>query len=627
MLQKLNERIQGVVAWVVIVLIASTFTLFGVDYYMQSHHSSDAEVVVNDEPISKQAFEINFRRSRQQKDPSQLTTAASENALKKKVLDDMVVNLVTVQAAKSGGFAVSAEQANSAIVSIPQFQQDGHFSAERYQQALGGAMFTPESFQNEVRQGMLLNQQRFAFIGSAYALPSEIQRFVKLYMQTRDYDYLQISTGLFLDKNQITDEQINSYYKKNKQEFIAPEKVSIDFVRLSMQQVREAMKVSDEDIQHYYDENQSNFLTPAQWKVSHILFALPAEADADVQKEIKQNAEEAYQALVNNPTQFSQWVKTMSSDKLSTANDGVLPWISAGQTEFDKALSTLTHPGQISAPLKTKHGYEVFKLIAYKPAKLKLLAEVKPQITEQLKLELAQAKYAQILEQLTDLSYQTPDSLAPVASDLKLPVEQTGFFSREGGNTEITKNKQIINTAFSHDIMDLGNNSEPVQLDNDSVIVLRVKKHMPAETKALADVKDSIVDKLSLQQAEIKAKELGTSMLSLKDKDSEAQKAIIDSKQLVWHEITEASRDSDKTDAMINDLAFSLSRPDSRDGRKLMNGDFVIVRLKKINDGNYENLDKEQQASLTQQIETSYGLMDYDLYVNNLVSKAKIDKH
>lgn len=627
MLQKLNERIQGVVAWIVIVLIAVTFTLFGVDYYMQSHQSSDAEVIVNDEPISKQAFEINFRRSRQQKDPSQLTTAASENALKKQVLDDMVVNLVTVQAAKNGGFQVSPEQANSAIVSIPQFQQDGHFSTERYQQALGGAMFTPESFQNEVRQGMLLNQQRFAFIGSAFALPSEIQRFVKLYMQTRDYDYLQISTGLFLDKNQVTDEQIATYYKKNQQEFIAPEKVSIDFVRLSMQQVREAMKVSDSDIQHYYDENQTNFLTPAQWKVAHILFALPAEADADVQKEIQQNAEEAYQALVNNPAQFSQWVKTMSSDKLSTANDGILPWIAAGQTEFDKALSKLTRPGQISAPIKTKHGYEVFKLIAYKPAKQKSLADVKPQITEQLKIEVAQARYAQILEQLTDLSYQTPDSLAPVASDLKLPVEKTATFSREGGNTEITKNKQIINTAFSHDVMDLGNNSEPVQLDNDSVIVLRINKHIPAKTKALADVKDSIVDKLALEQAEIKAKELGTSMLSLKDKDSEAQKAIIDSKQLVWHEISEASRDSDKTDPMINDLAFSLSRPDSRDGRKLVNGDFVIVRLKKINDGNYEKLDKEQQASLTQQIETSYGLMDYDVYVNNIVSKAKIERH
>lgn len=623
MLQKLNERIQGVVAWIVIILIAITFTLFGVDYYMQSHQASDAEAVVNDQPISKQAFEISYRRSRQQRDPAQFT-AASENALRKQVLDDMVINMITVQAAKKGGFEVSPEQANAAIVSIPQFQQDGRFSTERYQQALSGAMFTPESFQNEVRQGMLLNQQRFAFIGSAFALPAEIKRFVKLYMQTRDYNYLQIPTALFMDKKQITDEQVTAYYKKHPQEFVTPEKVSIDFVRLSMQQMRDTLKVNEEDIQRYYDENQNNFLTPAQWKVSHILFALPEEADEDVQKEVKQNAEEAYQALQNNPMQFSQWVNTMSSDKLSTVNDGALPWIAAGQTEFDKALSTLTQPGQISEPLKTSHGYEIFKLIAYKPAKLKPFNEVKSQISEQLMTEVAQAHYAQALEQLTDLSYQTPDSLSPVAEQLKLTIEQTEPFSREGGNTAISKNKQVINSAFSHDVLELGNNSEPVQLDNDSVVVLRVNKHIPTAEKPLLEVKETIVNKLALKQAEIKAKELGSTLLKEKNEAAEADLAA---KQLVWQEVDSASRDSDKADAMINDLAFSIARPNSQDGRKLVNGDYVIVRLKKIKDGEYKKLDKEQQSSLAQQIEANYGLMDYDLYVNNQVSTAKIERH
>jgi peptidyl-prolyl cis-trans isomerase D len=64
---------------------------------------------------------------------------------------------------RSHGFEVSPAQANSAILSIPQFQQDGHFSKDKYQQALTGALFTPETFQKEVRQGMLLNQQRFCF--------------------------------------------------------------------------------------------------------------------------------------------------------------------------------------------------------------------------------------------------------------------------------------------------------------------------------------------------------------------------------------------------------------------------------------------------------------------------------
>ncbi|MCC5014162.1 MULTISPECIES: SurA N-terminal domain-containing protein [unclassified Legionella] len=625
MLQKLNERIQGVIAWIVIGLIVITFTLFGVDYYMQSRQTSTAEVDVNGQPISKQAFEANYRRARQQRDPSQMT-AASEVALKNQVLRNMIVNEVTMQAAKSSGFEVSAEQANAAIVNIPQFQEDGHFSAERYQQALSGAIFTPESFQKEVRQGMLLNQQRFAFIGSAFALPDEIERFVKLYMQTRDYEYVQIPTSLFIKEGNVSSEMVNAYYQKHQKEFLEPEKVSLDYVRLSMQKIKDATKVSDEEIKRYYEDNQSNFLTPAQWQVAHILFAIPENATAETQEQIKQKAEEAYQALQNNPLQFNEWVKTMSDDKLSVANEGILPWLVAGQSGFDKTLAKLTKPGQISPPVKAVHGYEIFKLVAYKPAALKPLSDVQETIKEQLIIELSQAQYAQALEQLADLSYQTPDSLTPVADALKLQVEQTEPFSRRGSNSELGKNKQVVNAAFSHDVLELGNNSEPVQLDNDSVVVIRVNKHIPAAKKSLAQVSDAITKKLALQEAGKRAKQLGIELLSNKEEVG-AQDKLMQTNQLQWQEVDKATRDTDKADATVNDLAFSLPRTNSRDGRSLSNGDYVIVRLKKINDGQLSLLDKEQQASLAQQIEANYGLMDYDLYVNNLVHKAKIDRH
>ena len=625
MLQKLNERIQGVIAWIVIGLIVITFTLFGVDYYMQSRQTSTAEVDVNGQPISKQAFEANYRRARQQRDPSQMT-AASEVALKNQVLRNMIVNEVTMQAAKSSGFEVSAEQANAAIVNIPQFQEDGHFSAERYQQALSGAIFTPESFQKEVRQGMLLNQQRFAFIGSAFALPDEIERFVKLYMQTRDYEYVQIPTSLFIKEGNVSSEMVNAYYQKHQKEFLEPEKVSLDYVRLSMQKIKDATKVSDEEIKRYYEDNQSNFLTPAQWQVAHILFAIPENATAETQEQIKQKAEEAYQALQNNPLQFNEWVKTMSDDKLSVANEGILPWLVAGQSGFDKTLAKLTKPGQISPPVKAVHGYEIFKLVAYKPAALKPLSDVQETIKEQLIIELSQAQYAQALEQLADLSYQTPDSLTPVADALKLQVEQTEPFSRRGSNSELGKNKQVVNAAFSHDVLELGNNSEPVQLDNDSVVVIRVNKHIPAAKKYLAQVSDAITKKLALQEAGKRAKQLGIELLSNKEEVG-AQDKLMQTNQLQWQEVDKATRDTDKADATVNDLAFSLPRTNSGDGRSLSNGDYVIVRLKKINDGQLSLLDKEQQASLAQQIEANYGLMDYDLYVNNLVHKAKIDRH
>ncbi len=515
MLQKLNERIQGLVAWIVISLVGVTFTLFGVDYYMQSHHESSAQVDVNGQPISKQAFELSYRRIRQSRSPSQMT-ATSDNQLKQQLLNEMILNSVTVQSARSNGFEVSSSQADSAIINIAQFQEEGSFSNSRYTQALSGAFFTPESFQKEVRQGMLMNQQRFAFIGTSFALPADIDRFVKLYMQTRDYDYLQIPALAFLKQAKVSEHDITTYYQQNRSAFLAPEEISIAYIRLSMQDIKKSITLSESQTRRYYDENKT-----------------------------------------------------------------------AGNKPY---------------------------------------ADIKADIQDQLRTELAQTKYAEILDKLSDLSYQTPDSLTPVAGLLKLKVEVSGLFSRHGGNTPLLKNKQIIRGAFAHDVLELGNNSDPIQIDNDTVVVLRVNQHIPAAEKRWVDVKQLIVNKLAAKQSIAAAMQIGKALLSTAYPLSQREE-LIRKNSLKWHAVKKSGRDTDAVPTAINALAFNLPRGGDKGGVGLLDGDYVIVFLNAINDGGLALIDKEQQHSITQQIEANYGVMDYELYINSLMSKADIVKH
>ena len=625
MLQKLNERIQGVIAWVVVILIAVTFTLFGIEYFLQSHHDTSTEVEVNGQMISKQDYDMAYKRTRQIRDPS-LLSAALEKQLKQQVLDEMIMKTVSIQAARANGFDVNTAQANAAILAIPQFQEDGRFSSGRYQQALNGAFFTPETFQKEVLQGMLLNQLRYAFMGTSFALPTDIQQFVKLYMQTRDYNYTQIPAQAFINKEQVSAADIESYYKEHQKEFLSPETVTVDYIRLSMAAIKSTIQISDEQIQRYYEENQHNYYLPAQWKVAHILFAVPPEATPEDQQRIKEHAEQTFVELQNNPARFDQAVKDLSDDKISVAQGGLLPWIIAGQSTFDKSLVDLTQPGQIASPFKSKHGYEIFKLIAYKPAVIKPLSQVKDTIRDQLVADLGQAQYAQALEQLSDLSYQSPDSLAPVAEALKLSIQQSTPFSRAGGDTDLTKNKQVIHAAFSQDVLALGNNSEPVQLDNESVIVLRVSNHTLSIQQPLSEVRSLIQDKIAMYKAQQEASYLGKELLSASQSASQQDHLMLQH-QLKWTSVASSPRDSDLSPEAINELAFSLAKTGTEMGRTLANGDYVIVHLKSINDGQLDKLDKEQIASITQQIETNYGMMDYDLFVSNAMKKATIVKH
>ncbi len=625
MLQKLNERIQGFVAWIIIILVTITFTLFGIDYYLQSRQESNAAVDVNGQPISKQAYELQYRRVRQMRDPS-LMTAALDNQLKQQVLDDMIMNMVSMEAARANGFEVTAPQADAAILGIPQFQQDGQFSADKYQQALNGAFFTPESFQREVRQGMLLNQQRFAFIGTSFALSREINQFVQLYMQTRDYDYLEIPALRFIQKELVSSDDVQKYYQQHQKEFLSPEMVSVDYVKISMADIKNAIHISDDEVKRYYEDNQNNYYTPAQWKVAHILLAVPADVSPDDKKRIKQHAEEVAKTIQQDPSQFEANVKAVSDDKISALKGGLLPWITAGQSQYDKTLIKLSTAGQVSDPVKTEHGYEIFKLVAYRPSKIKPLSDVAKEVKEQLVADQSQAEYGQMLEKLSDLSYQTPDSLTPVADALKLDIHESPTFSRQGEGDELTKNKQVISAAFSHDVLVLGNNSEPIQLDNESVIVLRVNKHLPVKEKSLAEVTPLIQEKIALEKAKKEALNLGKTLLTANINPLH-QGQLLEQHQLKWQSITKVSRDTDKTPENINEIAFGLARVGAEVGRSLNNGNYVIVHLKKINDGQLKSLDKEQIASITQQIEANYGMMDYDLYMSDLMSKANVVRH
>jgi peptidyl-prolyl cis-trans isomerase D len=183
----------------------------------------------------------------------------------------------------------------------------------------------------------------------------------------------------------------------------------------------------------------------------------------------------------------------------------------------------------------------------------------------------------------------------------------------------------VINAAFSHDVLDLGNNSEPIQVDNDAVLVLRVNQHVPTQQLRLSEVAQQIKSRLVKKAAEEQASELGKNLLN--SGDDHKRQDLVQFNQLHWTLVEKATRESDKSDNTVNDLAFSLLGPEAIDGINLANGDYVVVKLKQVNDGVLSELDKEQRDSLIQQIQANYGTMDYDLYVNSLIKQAKIERY
>jgi peptidyl-prolyl cis-trans isomerase D len=629
MLQKLNEKIQGLVAWIIILLVVITFAMFGVDYYLQSRRDGNTVAEVNGDPISKHEFDLQFRRLTQLKDPMHWS-AMRENQLKAQVLDDLILNSLSLQSAKLNGFSVTPAQANAAILSIPQFQMDGRFSSMKYAQALNGALFTPESFQREVEQGMLLNQQRFAFIGTAFALPHEIEQFVKLYMQTRDYDYTRIPALKFVDNANVNDSEINSYYNKHQDVFLSPEMLSVKYLKLSLAEIKEQVQLNENSLLQYYKDHPTQFMLPAQWDLDNILIELPENASKEQQAKALKFAQKFENKFIKNPEQFDVVVKQVAEGKYNNkgfkVTTTVLPTILAGQTNLDAELVNLTKHGMVSKPLRTGRGYEIFKCRAYQSSRFREFKTVSKDIEDILRNEKAQTIFNQKMEKLSELSFEHPDSLDKIAKKLGLNVEESDLFSRRGGKDALTQNKAIIRAAFSTDVLKYGNNSEPVQLDHDNVVLLRLNKHVPASKQALVDVKLLIAKKLAKKQAEAEARQLGEMLIAYHKFPEKSHQHMIVAPDLAWNHVKNAARDAADVPPGVNELAFSLPAVGNRSGRTLVGGDYVVVELKQVHPGDIALLDPEQIASITQQIESNYGMMDYDLFIHHVMNQAKIEK-
>ncbi len=613
MLQNIHEKVHGWIAWFVIILIAITFALFGASYYIGSHRVSDIKATVGDTAITKRAFEDEYQRSKQGKVISGL---ADEQKLKSQTLRQMIANYSRVDAARNEGFIVSKSQAQQAMLTMPDFVENGVFSKDRFQQILSANLLTPEALLHKVQQGMLLNQQRFMISASDFALPSELKNFVALTEQTRNYHYLLLSQDLFKDRVSVTQNEIKNFFNTHRALFMTPEQVIVSYVSISLPDLVAKTNISVEKAEQFYLENKSNYVRPAQYKIKHIFVA---EGHKDKLPKIKQSLE---------AKKSFEKVADMYSDDL-VAKGNTLPWMGAGVMDIavDRALIKLSKK-QVSRAVKTSNGYEIVKLVDIKPKKQLPFSDVREQIISYLKNEKAQQVFTEMNDKLTDLSYQNPDSLDEVAKELGLEIKTLGPITRVGDAKGLGANKHLLQAAFSQEVLEQGENSAPIKVSDDTVLVLRVKSHLKPTQKKLSEVQADIKQMIAANKAQSRAKELGQKILGLLRKDQDIAPLLLAEKVKFKSEVG-ARRNDSKVNPLVNELAFSLTNPEAK--KNSLGGAYLdkintyaVISLSKVTPGNLSSLDLDAKRNILKQLEISFGLRDYQFYLKSVMKDIKV---
>ncbi len=626
MLDKLREGAQGKVAKVILGLIILSFALAGVGSYLNGP-ARTAPATVNGNDISAPALENAYRNERARME-SQMGEAFNQLAanpdymkqFRRGVLDRLIDQALIDDKARSLGLRVSDEQIKQAIVAMPEFAENGKFSNDRYLQLIRRAGMTPEMFRDSLRQDMVRQQLMGAVLGSEFALKGEAEQLDRLYNQTRDLRLIRLAASAYVDGIEVSDAEVEQFYKANSARFMNDETVKVDYLLLDAANLGKNIKVTEQDAQDYYDQHQDLFQRPERRQVAHILIPFGKDEKAAEQKA------EAVLAKAKAGDDFAALAKADSSDTFSAKKGGELDWFEKGVMDpaFEKAAFALAKAGDLSAVVKSPFGFHIIKLLGVEPAKTNPFVDVMSDTIARLQSEKAKEQFFAEQQKMADSSFENPDSLDLTAEAMGLQVQSTGYFSQADAPAPLNDPK-VLSVAFSEQLRDDNTNSDVIELADGKALVLHIMGHQPKAAKPLAEVKEQVITAIKHDKASEVARGKAQGLLD-KLKAGENVQADLTALGLKVDTHTGVSRFAQEMDQNLVTQAFRMPHPtDGKPSVELVteaNGDRVVVALDKV------NVIKEpsQMVSLLQgQLGQGKAQADYKSLIDELRKAAKIE--
>ncbi|SEH07130.1 SurA N-terminal domain-containing protein [Candidatus Venteria ishoeyi] len=623
MLQNIRDKSQGWLAWVIVIFISIPFALWGIQSYLGGGGSvTVAEVngVELDKNTYENAVQQQVYRFQSMMQGKFDITSLLPN-LRQETLEQMINEAVLTQTVEAQGFRIGNALLQAQIQTNPQFQDNGRFSTDMYHAKVRSQQMSTPEYESRMRQQMMLNQLREGILSATALTETEQQTLQTLKNQQRLVSYLRIPESV-ATATAVSDEEIKAYYDANSADYATPEKVSIDYVLLSREKLAETIKeVKDDDLQVRYESQIDTYTTKPEWQARHILINIE---DGDEAAALKK-AESLIERL-NKEEDFAALAEEFSADTGSAKKGGDLGWFEPGQMvkSFEDTVKTLKS-GEISSPVKSQFGYHIIKLLDAKPETTKPFAEVKEELLKAHKKEEADSLFYGVSEDMANLAFEQPDSLASIAELQGIAQHSTELFAKNEQGEGILSTESIRKAAFSGQVLQEGRNSEVLVLENGDQLVLRIKDHEISQIQALEQVKAQITKQLKQEKIKQATETVGKEVLTALS--SGAQQALLAQHQLNWSAPQWVNADDLALPSAVLKAAFKMGTPAAPNalyqGIALSDTEYAVIALLELKSEADEETTPKLKQDLEQQ-QRGLGSTEYQMLLSGLRQNADI---
>jgi len=508
-MDKLRDFLKSWPGRLLLVLCLAPLALLGIEGYIQGNTDPNQIAQVGDASISLNEYQsaVNARRTElleQLPDASLL----NEDVLHEQVLRGLIDRKLLEQQAKKLGMTISDDTINRLLRQEEGFKDEsGEFSNERFANYLRQSGMTKDQLFSVFREQLSLDQLNASIVGTAIYPMQAVDKMLDLQLESRRVWLHRIDWQSYADKVTVTPAAINKYYDTHKESLKSQAMVDLDYIELSPATVA-VPKVTEADIQQQYTAYKQSAAGADERELAQILIT-----GDDAKKKATD-----IKAQLDKGAKFAALVKQYSDDPTGQQGGGIgrfNPSVfgnDAGAVE--QALQGLK-VGEVSAPVKTSFGYQIFTVTKDSGAKVPSLESMREELTAKAAVYKRETAYADKVAAVNDLAADG-FSMQDIAQQEGLKVVTLKNYTKDNNTTKLSQ-PAVVNKAFDDFTIHDQAVTTGIEIANGTVWV-QPNNYRPVATLTLAQATDSIrqtlvqqeATKLAVQQAQAIAKTIKT---------------------------------------------------------------------------------------------------------------------
>jgi peptidyl-prolyl cis-trans isomerase D len=441
MLKVLRDNVKYLswILWVIIALfVLFIFADFGAGLGGNNRDTMTWAAKVGSATVSRieyqHAYQTLDNQYRRQLGEQYSTEIAKQLRLPLRALDKAITDKIMLREAERIGLRVTDAEVRDAVLEEAVFHDEqGRFiGQEQYQQVLGSNGFTAASFEQELREQILMQKLLSALRADLYISDAEVEKSYRDQVERAKIRYLEVPRSRFGDVA-VPQSEVAAYFQQHRQEYRLPEQREGAYLLVEASRLLDQVKITDADLQAYYQSHQDEFKQDEQVRASHILLLVnDKRTDAQAREQM-----EAIKRRIDNGEDFGAVARQVSEDPGSKANGGDLGFFGHGRMvkEFEQAAFSST-PGRLVGPIKTPFGYHLLRVTGKRAAGVQPLAEVREQIRGRLGFDqarqLAESKAKDLAKRLAADKPHNAAALQALAKDSQgVTFTATGRFGQQ----------------------------------------------------------------------------------------------------------------------------------------------------------------------------------------------------